>query len=177
MERTLVVLRHAKSDWDTGVIDHERPLNERGRRDAPAAGAWLRDWLGDRAGDGSGTGDGQAGNPAGIGLVLCSNATRARQTWRLAARVLNPAPPVRYEQRVYAAEPRALMSVVDEIPDDVWTAVLVGHNPGLSELVGTVSGQAVELKTSAVAVLSWGGTWADVWSRSAELVTQATPRG
>jgi phosphohistidine phosphatase len=159
MDRTLVVVRHAKSDWGTGVEDHERPLNERGRRDAPALGAWLRDNVGD------------------IGLVVCSTAARARQTWRLVAQALDPAPEVRYEQRVYGAEPRALMSVLDELADDVAIAALVGHNPGLSELVETVSGQAVELKTSAVAVVRWGGTWADVWGRGAELVTQATPRG
>lgn len=159
MERTLVVLRHAKSDWDTGGPDHERPLNERGRRDAAVLGGWLRD------------------NLTGLGLVVCSTATRARQTWRLASPALDPAPPVRYEQRVYGAEPGALMSVLDEISDDVAAAALVGHNPGLSELVRTVTGQAVELKTSGVAVLNWGGAWADVWARGAELVTQATPRG
>lgn len=159
MKRTLVVARHAKSDWGTGVVDHERPLNERGRRDAAALGEWLHEHLGH------------------IGLVICSNATRARQTWRLASAALDPAPTVRYEQRVYAAEPRTLMSVVDEIPDEVSTAVLVGHNPGVSELVETVAGYAAEFKTSAVAVLSWGGAWADVWGRSAEMVTQATPRG
>lgn len=159
MERTLVVVRHAKSDWGTGVDDHERPLNERGRRDAPALGAWLRD------------------NVPGLELVVCSTAARARQTWRLASATYDPAPEVRYEQRIYAAEPRGLMSVVDELADEVGTAALVGHNPGLSELVETVSGQAVELTTSAVAVLRWGGTWADVWSRSAELVARATPRG
>ncbi|OLF07652.1 hypothetical protein BLA60_27140 [Actinophytocola xinjiangensis] len=159
MERTLVVLRHAKSDWDTAGPDHERPLNERGRRDAVALGRWL------------------AENLTGIGLVVCSTAARARQTWRLAAPALDPAPPVRHEQRVYAAEPGTLMSVLDEISDDVATAALVGHNPGSSELVRTVTGQPVELKTSGVVVLSWGGTWADVWARGAELVTQATPRG
>ncbi|WP_460390876.1 SixA phosphatase family protein [Actinophytocola sediminis] len=157
--RTLVVLRHAKSDWDTGEVDHERPLNARGRRDAAALGEWLRDHV-----------------PA-IELVVCSTATRARQTWRLAAPALDPAPSVRYEQRVYAAEPSTLRSVVDEIPDDVTTAVLVGHNPGLTELVSSVSRRPVELRTSAVAVLNWGGTWADVWAGSAELITQATPRG
>jgi phosphohistidine phosphatase len=159
MERTLVVVRHAKSDWGIGESDHERPLNERGRRDAPVLGAWLRD------------------NLAALDLVVCSTATRARQTWRLATQALEPAPHVRYDQRIYGAEPQALMSVLDELTDEVGAAALVGHNPGLSELVETVSGQAVELKTSAVAVVRWDGTWADVWSRRAVLVAQATPRG
>ena len=154
----IVLLRHAKADWPQ-VSDHERPLAERGRKDAPVAGRRL------------------AETGITFDLALCSTATRARQTWRLVAAALDPAPPVRYEQRIYAAEPRALMSVLDEVADDVGTTALVGHNPGLSELVQTVSGQAVELRTSAVAVMSWGGTWAEVWARRAQLVTQATPRG
>jgi phosphohistidine phosphatase len=160
MKRALVVVRHAKSDWATGGPDHERPLNERGRRDAPVLGRWLRENLED-----------------GIGLVVCSTATRARQTWRLAADAFDPAPPARFEERVYGAEPAALMSVIDELDDDVTTAALVGHNPGLSELVRLVTGDAVELKTSAVAVLAWAGPWADVWVRRGSLVAHATPRG
>jgi phosphohistidine phosphatase len=160
MERTLVVVRHAKSDWDAGAVDHERPLNERGRREAVVLGRWLRDHV------------------ETIDLVICSSATRARQTWRLAAPELDPAPPhVRYEQRVYAAEPQTLLSVLDEVADEVGTTALIGHNPGLSELVETVTGQAVELRTSAVAVVRWDGAWADVWARRAALVAQATPRG
>lgn len=158
-ERTLVVVRHAKSDWHTGLPDVERPLAPRGRRDAPAVGAWL------------------AANLTGIDLVVCSTATRARQTWALAGAGLDPAPEVRFEPRVYAAAHGDLMSLVDELADDVDTAVFVGHNPGLAELVEVVSGERVELKTSAVAVLRWAGPWAQVWSRRASLVALATPRG
>jgi phosphohistidine phosphatase len=158
-QRTLVVIRHAKSDWGQGVPDDERPLNERGRRDAPAAGRWLLD------------------NVAGLDLVLCSTAARARQTWRLVTAAFDEAPKVKYDQRVYAAGPDDLMSVLDELSDDLATVGLVGHNPGLSELVETISGERVELKTSAIAVLGWAGTWADVWSRRAALVAHATPRG
>ncbi|HEY0451522.1 histidine phosphatase family protein [Actinophytocola sp.] len=157
--RTLVVIRHAKSDWGQGLPDEQRPLNERGRRDAPAIGTWLGD------------------NTGGIDLVVCSTAARARQTWRLAAAALEPAPAVRHDERVYAAGPQDLMSVLDELADDVATAALVGHNPGLTELVDVLTGQAVQLKTSAVAVVRWEGTWADVWARRAALVAHATPRG
>ncbi|MPZ83019.1 MAG: histidine phosphatase family protein [Actinophytocola sp.] len=158
-QRTLVVIRHAKSDWGQGLPDDERPLNPRGRRDAPAIGKWLVD------------------NTAGIDLVLCSTAARARQTWRLAEAALEPAPAVRHDERVYAAGPQDLMSVLDELADDIAAAALVGHNPGLSELVDVLTGRAVELKTSAIAVVRWDGTWADVWARRAVLITHATPRG
>lgn len=159
MDRTLVVVRHAKSDWGTGTSDHERPLNERGRRDAPALGRWL------------------AANVPAIDLAVCSTAARARQTWRLAAAQLPAPPPTRHDARVYGATPDALMSVLDELADVVGTAALIGHNPGLSELVHAVSGQAVELRTSAVTVLEWDGTWADVWGRRATPAAHATPRG
>ena len=136
--------------------DHERPLAERGRRDAPEIGKWLAEHVGR------------------VDLVLCSTATRARQTWELAGAGLGEAPPVRYEDRIYQAQP---LSVLDELPDEVGTAVLVGHNPALTELVSLLSGEAHELKTSAVVVLRWTGTWADVHARPARVVSTALPRG
>jgi len=155
-ERTLVVVRHAKSDWNHGLPDDQRPLAPRGRRDAPAVGQWLTE------------------NVGAIDLVVCSTAVRARETLAL-ARV--PAAAVRHDERIYAASHQDLMSVLDELPADVGTAVLVGHNPGLSELVGTLTGDLLELKTSSVAVLTWQGGWPDVWARRASLVSHATPRG
>jgi len=158
MARTLIVIRHAKSDWGQGVPDAERPLNERGRREAPLIGRWLID------------------NVERLDLVVCSTAARARQTWRLASAKLRPAVRARYDERIYGAGPDELMSVVEDLDDAAGTAALVGHNPALAELVETLSGERVELKTSAVAVLRWEGTWADVWARRAALVTHATPR-
>lgn len=155
-ERTLVVVRHAKSDWSNGLPDVERPLAERGRRDAPEIGRWLAEHVGR------------------VDLVLCSPAKRARQTWRLAGAELGKEPPVRHEERIYSGD---LLGVLDELPDEVGTAVLVGHNPMLTELVTVLSGAAHELKTSAVAVLRWEGTWGDVHAQPARLVATALPRG
>jgi phosphohistidine phosphatase len=157
-QHTLVVIRHAKSDWGQALPDEERPLNDRGRREAPGIGRWLADHV-DR-----------------LDLVVCSPATRARQTWRLAGELFDPKIKARYDERVYAAGPQELMSVLEELDEEVGTAGLVGHNPGLSELVETLSGERVELRTSSVAVLRWEGTWADVRARRAALVTHATPR-
>src|SRR6266508_2394367 len=93
-ERTLVVVRHAKSDWTHPVPDEERPLAERGRRDAPATGRWLAEHVGD------------------LDLVVCSPARRARETWRLASAELARKPPVRLDERVYAAGPGRLLTVL-----------------------------------------------------------------
>jgi len=156
MDRTLVVIRHAKSDWQHDLVDEERPLAPRGRREAPLIGPWVTT------------------NAGKVDLVICSTAVRTRETLALSG--LTPGT-VTYDDRVYAATYQELLSVVDEVPDEVTTAALVGHNPGLSDLVHTLTNEPLELKTSAVAVLTWRGGWPDVWSRRASLVSHAALRG
>lgn len=156
MDRTLVVVRHAKSDWHHDLPDEQRPLAPRGRAEAPLIGPWVTTHVGT------------------VDLVICSTAVRARQTFSLSGL---SADTVRHDERVYAAAYQDLMSVLDEVSDEVATAAMVGHNPGLSDLVRTLTNEPVELKTSAVAVLTWRGGWPDVWSRRASLVSHATLRG
>ncbi|MFE6281501.1 SixA phosphatase family protein [Streptomyces sp. NPDC057877] len=165
----LVVLRHAKSAWPDDVADHERPLAPRGRRDAPAAGRALAeaDCLPD--------------------LALCSTALRARQTWELAAAQWGTPPPVRHDPRLYAATASALLAAVHETPPEVGTLLLVGHNPGLEELVLTLAGDALadaldrlrtKFPTSALAFLSWyGTTWEALTPGTALLTGLSVPRG
>jgi phosphohistidine phosphatase len=158
-ERTLVLLRHAKSAWPDGVADEDRPLADRGRRDAPAAGWWL------------------AQHRPDIDLVVCSPALRTRQTWALVAAELVGTPVFRVDSRCYEASARGLLSVVRELPDDVATVLLVGHSPGLAVLVHTLSGADVQLKTSAVVVLRGQGDWAGAGPKWATLDASETPRG
>ncbi|MEU3277518.1 SixA phosphatase family protein [Streptomyces antibioticus] len=167
--RRLVVLRHAKSDWPDGVPDHERPLAGRGRRDAPAAGRALAE--------------------AGClpDLTVCSTAVRARRTFELASAQWDAPPPVHYEPRVYAADVPELLGVVRETPAEVGTLLLVGHNPGLEDLVVELAGEAlgdaldeVRLKfpTSAIAVLAWHGpAWRALAPGTALLTSMTVPRG
>jgi phosphohistidine phosphatase len=158
-QRTLAVVRHAKSDWTTGMPDVRRPLAARGQRDAPEIGTWL------------------AGTVGTLDLVVCSTATRARQTWELASAGLDPRPEVRLDDRVYGASPAELTTVLAELPDEVHTVALVGHNPGLADLVELLSGELRELKTSSVAVLRWSGSWADAEAGTATLAAYTTARG
>lgn len=144
--RTLVVLRHGKSDWTGDEPDRERPLAKRGRRQASEAGAWVAD------------------NIEVIDLVVVSPAVRALSTWELATAQLDEAPEVRVDERVYAAWGRELRALVDELPDDAATVVLVGHNPGVEDLVEALTGEDVPMPTSAIAVLTWEGSWADCGS-------------
>ena len=157
--RRLVLLRHAKSDWPDGVPDLRRPLNGRGRRDAPAAGRWLDEHV------------------RGLGAVVCSPAQRTRETWALVGAELDDAPAAAFDDRVYAAEPGELLAVVHDLPDAVDTALLIGHNPGVVELVELLCGQEREMRTASIAVLSWDGTWADAGPEVAVLDDHATPRG
>jgi phosphohistidine phosphatase len=144
MRRTLILLRHAKSDWSANEPDRLRPLAKRGRRQAPEAGRWL------------------AGRVGTIDLAVVSTATRAQQTWQLASAELAVPPPVRDEDRVYAASAHELLDLVRELPADAGTVVLVGHNPGFEDLATTLTGQPVEMPTSALAVIDVPGGWASV---------------
>jgi len=167
--RHLVVLRHAKSAWPDGVADHERPLAPRGLRDAPAAGRAL------------------AETDCLPGLALCSTAVRARLTWELASAQWGTPPPVRYDGRLYAADVSDLEAVVHEVPSEVETLLLVGHNPGLEELVLELAGDGLDdtveevrtkFPTSAIAVLAWrGADWRALTPGTALLTTVMVPRG
>lgn len=143
----LVLIRHAKSDYPWGVADHDRPLNERGRRDAPCIGPWLDAHL--TWEDGSAP------------LAIVSTARRAQLTWSLASRELTG----RWaevaavdEPRVYEAGVPTLRQVLREAGRE--TLLLVGHNPGLAGVVDVLAAPSplkdeaiAKFPTSAIAVL------------------------
>ncbi len=141
--RTLVVLRHGKSDWSGEEPDRERPLAKRGERQASEAGAWIAEHL------------------ERVDLAVVSPATRTRMTWELVAGELDEEPEVRIDERVYAAWGSELRALVDELPGEAETAVIVGHNPGVEDLVRELTGAFVSMPTSAIAVLTWEGGWSD----------------
>jgi phosphohistidine phosphatase len=163
--RSLVLLRHAKSAYPNGVPDHERPLAERGIREAALAGDWLR-----------------ANLPA-IDAVLCSTATRARET--LERTGIDA--PVRYVDRLYGATAGAEIELINQVPDDVRTLLVVGHEPTTSEVAiilaradGTDSAALERISekypTSSIAVLRIDGGWAQVEPGNAALVDFHVPR-
>jgi phosphohistidine phosphatase len=158
--RQLIVLRHAKSDWPEGVPDHDRPLAKRGRRDAPAAGKWLR--AGGYVPD----------------LVICSTARRTRQTWELAARELGGTPRVTFEPRAYGASAMTLLYLARELPPSCRTALIIAHNPGVSELATSLAGTSrgrLSFPTAGVAVLEHDGDWADLAPDEARLAAFVIP--
>ena len=157
MTRTLILLRHAKSDWSGGEADIDRPLGKRGRRQAPEAGQWLANGI------------------DVIDLAVVSPANRARTTWDLAAAELATRPLTQIDDRVYDASERELLDVVRRLPDDVATAVLVGHNPGMAELAQLLTGESVPMPTSALAVIAWQGEWSAAGKSPATLRASGRP--
>ena len=167
--RRLLLLRHAKSAWPD-VPDSERPLNDRGRRDAPSMGRWLQS-------------SGYAPD-----MVLCSTACRTRETWDLLAPELDTTPPVHYEQRIYEATALSLLHLLRETGNGYRTVLLIGHNPSVAELAIGIAqmtdgpaGQPLErarekFPTAAVAVLDFQGEWADLTPGDVRMTDFAVPR-
>ena len=159
--RTLVILRHAKAANPEGVPDADRPLTDRGHADAAAAGAWLLH--------------------SGLvpDLVLCSPARRTRQTWHGVALALPTAPQVRYEEPIYGAPVRTLLATVRAAAEEATTVLLIGHNPGLSELCALFDPQHADtegLRTAGIAVHTLIGAWTDFGNSTAPLSTIHTAR-
>jgi len=170
-ERRIVLLRHAKSSYPHGVPDHDRPLAGKGRRNAQAAGAWF------------------VREGPRVSLALCSDATRARHTWEIVRSELVKAKldaPTRLEPLLYGASPYDVLELIRELPTEVTTVVLIGHEPTMSGTSLWLAGDgsdpsalaqvAERFSTSALAVLRCRGRWADLAPGSAVLETYARPR-
>ncbi|MEV4429232.1 SixA phosphatase family protein [Streptomyces sp. R-07] len=164
--RSIVLLRHAKADWNDDS-DHERPLADRGRQDAPVAGRRL------------------AESGIAFDLALCSTAARTRETWKLVVGELPHRPKTTYEERIYEASLGELIAVINETPDAVNDLLLIGHNPGMHALADALAGESEEdalprmnrsgFPTSAFAVLTFTGSWKSVEHGVARLVDFWTP--
>jgi phosphohistidine phosphatase len=163
--RTLLLLRHAKSDYPQGVADHERPLAPRGEREATLAGDWLR------------------ANAPAVDAVLCSTATRTRQTL---ARTRIDAP-VDYVDRLYDATPGAVIEEINRVGPDVETLLVIGHEPAMSAVAlglatadgsNTTAAERISTKfpTSAIAILRTGEPWDQLTLSGAALVGFHVPR-
>lgn len=163
-QRTLLLMRHAKSDYPPGVADHDRPLAPRGIREAGLAGDWLR------------------ANVPAIDAVLCSTATRTRQTLantRIGA-------PVRYSDRLYGATPGTMIEEINTVGEEVETLLVVGHEPTMSAVALGLAGSgtdtaaaeriSVKFPTSAIAVLTVTSGWGDLELGNAQLTGFEVPR-
>lgn len=163
----MLLLRHAKSGYPDGVVDHERPLAERGEREAVLAGDWIR------------------ANAPTVDAVLCSTATRTRQT--LARTGIEA--PTQFLDRLYDSSPGITLDAIHGVDDLFGTAVgtllVVGHEPTTSQLaLGLADGgdddaferMSLKYPTSSIAVLRTSEPWQQLGPRSATLVAFHVPR-
>lgn len=145
---TLIILRHGKSAYPEGVDDHDRPLNERGQREAAIAGQRIADSL--------------ATMNRTIDRVLVSSASRAQQTWQAIAPGFASAH-VETREDLYLCSREDLLATIATTSQDVECVLVVGHNDGLENFASWLSGVPVTLKTSTYAIVSAHQGWAD-WS-------------
>lgn len=159
--RTLLVLRHAKSDWDAGAVDVDRPLAKRGRKAAGRIGRFVA----------------LAGPRPNV--VVTSVARRARETVERAADAGGwDDVPVHATETLYEATPEGIVNVIRALPDSASTAMIVGHEPTLSSLISRLTGGSqVVVVTGTLATLEFDTTsWADVDFGMAALSRLVPPR-
>ena len=144
--KRLIIMRHAKSDWDTDApTDHARPLNKRGRRDAPRVAERLveLDWI-----------------PQ---YVVSSDSERTRETYELMQSVFTEAPHVEFLTTLYHASPSDLASALAEVPDTVAIALALGHNPGWEQAIHWLTSNAITMTTANAALVECDvDSWSDV---------------
>lgn len=159
--KTLLILRHAKSSWNNPrLADHDRPLNERGRADAPRMGVLLRreDLVPD--------------------LIVSSTATRAARTAEAVADACGYGDDIVYTRALYHAPPEAYLSLLAELDAPAARIMVVGHNPGVEELLEELCGRHERMPTAALAQVAlrlgrWGALSAET---PADLVNLWYPR-
>lgn len=169
MAKTLVLLRHAKAANPEGMPDHERPLAERGRRDAAEAGRWLR------------------ANGASPQVALVSDAARTQETFRLLAAELTTPPQEHVSDAAYYASAGELLELVHTLPAEVSSALLIAHNPGVGTLANTLDDgeSTVEdttrmragFPTASLAVFDVPREWAELEPAAARLTAFTVARG
>lgn len=165
--RTLLLMRHAKSDYPDGVADHDRPLAARGIREAALAGEWIRE------------------NFGAVDAVLCSTATRTRQTLERTG----VEAPVQFAERIYDARPGTVIDEINGVASrfgfNPSTLLVIGHEPAMSAVaLGLADGsnraaaESISLKfpTSAIAVLRTSTPWDQLALGGAKLVRFHIPR-
>jgi phosphohistidine phosphatase len=142
--KTLIIMRHAKSSWDqTNLADHDRPLKKRGERDAPRMGELLLDE--DLIPD----------------LIITSSAKRALATAEAVADACDYAGEILVTRIFYHADPETFIEELQGVDDRASMVMVVGHNPGLEDLLEELTGEWHRLPTATIAVVDlpvrrWG---------------------
>ncbi len=158
--KDLLLLRHAKSSWDDKSLDdYDRPLNGRGERAAPQIGMIMRE------------------RQVVPDIVLCSPAKRTRQTARLALGAAQGDAEIIFDDRIYLAAGFTLMEVLSQLSRQCQVALLIGHNPGLEDLLESLTGSSYQMPTAALAFVRLEvKSWNNLCLGSGELLWLVKPK-
>jgi phosphohistidine phosphatase len=166
MPRTLILLRHGKSDWSTDDDDFNRPLKKRGKNASTLVGKWL------------------SANHRVPDFVITSPAKRAMQTAEIACASMGINNEDIYSRKhIYLATTEELLYVLEDCPEQAQCVMMVGHNPGLEELLYylvngsiTIPEDGKIMPTATLAILEMPDTWTHLQSGSARLEFLIRPR-
>lgn len=167
--KKLILLRHSKASMPGHVADHERPLAERGHRDAAEAGKWL------------------VSHDAMPDFILCSTALRARQTCTWVCQELGEkAPTAKLEDRLYNTPETEILTVINHVPETVRALLVITHLPAVQSLALRLAADdsdeeaytdvALNYSTSGIALLQHDLQWAQLDDRDCTLTGFAAPR-
>ena len=163
----LYLLRHAKSDWDEPVSDHDRPLSSRGHRSGDLIASYLR---------------AQSVRPE---LILCSSAARTRATLAHLLPVLGDETAINVERDLYGAAATEMLARIRNVDDAVESVMVIAHNPGTEGLASTLADSgdkaararmAAKYPTAGLATFEFGGSWRDLGPGRARLTGFVVPR-
>ncbi len=167
MQKTLYILRHAKAEALVhGGEDHDRPLAERGFKEAAQMGRYM------------------LGQHLWPEKILCSTATRTRQTWQQIQDVLPQTIPIHYEDRLYHTSALEIGHIIGAEPDSVSKLMVVGHNPGLHEICLRLAKDGdnklrnqitMKFPTCSFVELQFDGSWRDLTKADTALIRFITP--
>ena len=154
--KTLYIIRHAKSSWDNlDLPDFDRPLNDRGKRDAPRMGKRLNE------------------RDVTLDLMLSSPAKRAFSTCKRIAKMLRYSKEkITTDKALYHATEDDILSVLQNIADDYNTVAIFGHNPGLTEFANALTGKMItNIPTCGIVACNLRvGSWKDAGWKNADLL-------
>ena len=158
--KQLFLIRHAKSDWSTSLSDYYRPLNKRGLRDAPKMGKRVH---------------GLFGCPD---IIISSGAKRAFHTAELFAKELEfSGYKIHQNDQLYHASTQDIIDVIQGIDEQVETAMLFSHNPGISQTVYSLTDHYVDMKTACVVGIKKDTkNWQDFGPVKCHIFTHLSPK-
>jgi phosphohistidine phosphatase len=158
--KTLLLLRHAKSSWkEASLSDFERPLNGRGLKAASLMGRFLRR------------------QKLQADTIVSSPAKRARQTAQLVIEAMKLNAALRLDERIYEATVHDLLEVISQMEESANVVLLVGHNPGLEELLEFLTDEARQMPTAALALINLDiDKWSETRLRAGHLEWLVKPK-